>query len=151
MAWKAHRPRVRGVTLLELLVGLVVLALLVAIAIPAHRGYVIRVNRGDARRDLVALAQQLHRCFERAGDYRIEAAGSAAPCVKLPASNAEGTYVVSFAEGQPTATGFRLVASPRGAQAADTACGGLTLDESGRRGITGDSSSPENCWREAGD
>lgn len=128
-----------------MLVSLVVLGVLTAIAVPAYQAYVLRVNRSDARRDLLALAAQLHRCFERGGDYRIEAAGSANPCVKLPATNAEGTYTVSFAPDEPRATGFRLVASPRGPQAADDGCGALTLDERDTRGVTG-RRAPADCW-----
>lgn len=143
---RSHRPK--GVTITEILVGLVALGILVAAAIPAHRGYVIRVNRSDARRDLVALAGQLQRCFERSGDFRVEASGSPRPCVKLPAPNAEGTYLISFA-GQPTAGSFRLLAQPRGAQAADLRCGGLTLDERGERGVTG-SGAATPCWQGPG-
>jgi type IV pilus assembly protein PilE len=151
MAWKACRRRAQGVTLIETLVALVVLGVLVAIAIPAHREYVVRVNRSDARRDLLALAEQLHRCFDRAGDYRMDSAGSPKPCVKLPATNAEGTYTVTFAPGQPTASGFRLIAQPRAAQAADSRCASLTLDERGARGINGGSGEPADCWQGAGD
>ncbi len=151
MAWEACRRRAHGVTLVEMVVGLVVLGIVVAVAIPAHRAYVVRVNRSDARRDLLALAEQLHRCFERGGDYRMDSAGSPNPCVKLPATNAEGTYTVSFVSGEPRASGFRLVATPGAAQAADSGCGGLTLDERGNRGITGDSGAPQDCWQGAGD
>jgi type IV pilus assembly protein PilE len=141
----------RGVTLVEVVVSLLLLGVLVAVAIPAHRAYVIRVNRSDARRDLLALAAQLHRCFERARDYRIDAPGSPNPCVKLPATNAEGTYTVSFAASEPRAGGFRILAAPRGPQAADTRCGSLTLDDRGSRGITGGSRAPQDCWQGSGD
>ncbi|MFO1502188.1 MAG: type IV pilin protein [Steroidobacteraceae bacterium] len=150
MPCTAHSRRAAGVTLTEILVVLVVLAILIAVAIPAYRHYVIRANRGDARRDLVALAVQMQRCFERAGDYRHDAAGSSSPCLLLPQTNAEGTYAVSFADGLPTASSFRLVAKPRGEQVADAGCGALTLDEKGQRGVTG-SDPPEECWREPGD
>ena len=149
MAWQACRRRVNGVTLVEMLVSLVVLGITVAVAIPAHRAYVVRVNRGEARRDLLALAEQLHRCFERAGDYRADSTGSPNPCVKLPSINAEGTYTVAFAPGEPRANGFRLVATP--AAKADSSCGALTLDERGNQGITGGSGAPQDCWQGSGD
>lgn len=151
MASNACRRRAGGATLTEIVVGLVVLGVIVAVAIPAHRAYVIRINRSDARRDLLALAEQLHRCFERAGDYRIDSTGSPNPCVKLPSTNAEGTYTVAFAPGEPTAGGFRLVATPLADQGADSRCGALTLDERGNRGITGSSGEPQGCWQGTGD
>lgn len=140
----------RGVTLTELLVGLVVLGIVVAVAIPVLRSYAIDVNRSDARRDLAALSARLQRCFARSGDYRIDAAGSTRPCVELPAANTEGTYEVAFAPGHPLRDGFRLVASPLAAQARDADCGALTLDNKGAQGITG-SGSAQDCWRESAD
>jgi type IV pilus assembly protein PilE len=150
MACRACRRRANGVTLVEMLVGLVVLGIIVAAAIPAHRAYVVRANRSEARRDLLALAEQLHRCFERAEDYRVDSTGSPNPCVKLPSTNAEGTYTVAFAPGEPRADGFKLVATPA-AQAADSGCGALTLDERGNRGITGGSDAAQACWQGPGD
>jgi type IV pilus assembly protein PilE len=108
------------------------------------------MNRSDARRDLLALSEQLHRCFERAGNFRVIAAGSSMPCTNLPSTNAEGTYIVVFAPGEPTASGFRIAARPLGAQEGDSGCGALTLDELGNRGITG-SREPVDCWQESDD
>jgi type IV pilus assembly protein PilE len=146
MACKAQRRRARGVTLTEILVGLAVLGMLGVILIPAYHSYVIGVNRSDARRDLRALAVQLHHCFERTGDYRVDATGSSSPCVKLPATNAEGTYSVAFAPGEPTPGSFRLLATPRGEQAADSRCGMLTLDDRDNRGIMGTGGAGD-CWQ----
>jgi type IV pilus assembly protein PilE len=141
--------RPRGVTLVELVIVLVVLGILVAVAIPAYRSYAIRMNRGDARRDLVALAAQLQRCFARSGDYRVEAQGSPVACISLPATNAEGSYTVDWDAGEPTAGSFRLVATPQGRQAADSRCGRLTIDHAGQRGVTG-SVAPRECWQGPG-
>jgi type IV pilus assembly protein PilE len=140
-----HR-RPRGVTLLELVIVLVVLGILVAVAIPTYRSYAIRMNRGDARRDLVALAAQLQRCFARSRDYRVEAQGSPVACITLPSTNAEGSYTVNWDAGEPTASSFRLVATPQGRQAADSRCGSLTIDQAGQRGVSG-SLSPQECWQ----
>jgi type IV pilus assembly protein PilE len=146
MACRAHRRRAQGVTLTEILVGLAVLGMLGVILVPTYHAYVIGVNRSDARRDLRALAVQLHRCFERTGDYRVDATGSSNPCVKLPVINAEGTYGVAFAPGEPSPGSFRLLATPRGEQAADSRCGTLSLDDRGNRGIKG-TGEAGHCWQ----
>jgi prepilin-type N-terminal cleavage/methylation domain-containing protein len=65
-----------GLTWLELLVALAVLGVALAVAIPGYRSYVLRMNRGDAARDLRTVATQLQRCFARTGDYRLEASGT---------------------------------------------------------------------------
>lgn len=137
-----------GFTWLELLVVIVLLGALVAVAIPSHRIYTQRVNRADAASELLSYAQILDRCFQRGQDYRLEDRGSVAPCVTLPATNAEGTYRIEFAPGEPTGATFRLVATPLDLQAADSQCGSFTLDHAGQRDIIGGRLDAQRCWQQ---
>jgi type IV pilus assembly protein PilE len=141
--------RSRGVSLLELLVVVTIIGILSAIAIPSYRDYVIRTKRTDAKRDLMGIAQRLERCFTRGNNYTIEAAGSATACVTLPSTNQEGTYEITFAAGEPTATTFGLIATPKGGQAADTKCANFTLNQAGQQGVTG-SLTALKCWQGSG-
>ena len=126
------RRRQSGVTLIELVTVMVIVAMLTAIAIPGYRQYVIRTNRTDAKAALLSTAGALERCYTRFNNYQ------AAGC---PLANnvltANGTYVIVIAPGPDPTTQFRLSAVPQNAQARDTGCGTFTLDEVGTRGKTG--------------
>lgn len=147
MGVEVRASRMRGFTVLELLIVVLVLAALIATAIAAHRHYTVQVNRADAVRELYSYAQLLGRCFGRGQDYRVEDRGSDIPCVTLPAANPEGTYRIEFAPGEPTATTFALVATPVEAQSADTQCGSFTLDHTGRQDISEGTLSAQRCWQ----
>jgi type IV pilus assembly protein PilE len=130
-----------GVTLTELLVAIVVIAILIALAIPAYRHHVLRVKSGDAPRELLMLAVRLQGCHKRTGSFaRFDDVPNA--CVTLPYAIPEGTYRIS---GEITADAFLLTATPTGMQAGDTQCSGFTLDHLGAQGITG-TGTPADCW-----
>ncbi|MBX3704484.1 MAG: prepilin-type N-terminal cleavage/methylation domain-containing protein, partial [Steroidobacteraceae bacterium] len=58
----AIRKSQRGMTLMELLIAMVVVAIIAAIAIPTYRQQVMRSNRSNAKVVLVQTAQNLERC-----------------------------------------------------------------------------------------
>lgn len=51
----------RGLSLIELMVALLVLAIVTAVALPIYRGYSIRAERTGAQTDLVRCAQGMER------------------------------------------------------------------------------------------
>ncbi|HEX5304589.1 MAG TPA: type IV pilin protein, partial [Dyella sp.] len=56
-------------------------------------------------------------------------------------------YTYQFAPNQPAQATFILQAVPQGSQATgDAQCGTLTLDQTGKRDITGDGP-VSDCWR----
>jgi len=140
----AGASRMRGVTLMELVTAVAIVGILTAIAVPSYRGYVTRVKRTDAKRDLMILAQRLERCFTRSNDYRYLQPGGPGACVTLPFTNTEGTYTVT---GDVSATEFELTATPA---MEDSKCGNLTLTQAGVQGASGGTMSPQKCWQGAG-
>jgi type IV pilus assembly protein PilE len=138
--------RQRGMTLVELLVVMVIVAILGAIAIPSYRNYVIRVNRTEAKAALTSAASFMERCFTRQNSYTgcpttPVASGGGAP---FPQTLPSGKYVVSVAV--PAGNRFIASAAPQGAQADDTQCATLTLDQSGLQGVTGGTKPATECW-----
>jgi type IV pilus assembly protein PilE len=133
----------RGITLVELTVAIVVIAILAAIGIPAYQQYGLRVRRSDATRELLSMAGRLERCFARTRDYR-RADDVPNPCLALPFTTPDGTYTITFAAA-PTAATFELVATPQGEQAADAQCANFSINQAGQQGVTG-RSTPLVCW-----
>ncbi|PKL47088.1 MAG: hypothetical protein CVV37_08320 [Nitrospira bacterium HGW-Nitrospira-1] len=74
-----YKSSSRGFTLIELLVVVVILAVLVAIAIPSYFGYVRASKRTEAKSNLQALSLLLEQRFAEHGQY-------------CPALNTDYTY-----------------------------------------------------------
>jgi type IV pilus assembly protein PilE len=130
-----------GVSLIELTVAVVVIAILVAVAIPAYRHHVLRLKSVDATRELRMLALRLAECHKRTGSFtRLDDTQSA--CIGLPYPIPEGTYSIS---GEIAADSFLLTASPLGSQEVDSRCAAFTLDHRGQQGVTG-SGTTQDCW-----
>jgi type IV pilus assembly protein PilE len=61
--------RVRGFTLVELLVALAIMAIVSAIAVPIYTQYSIRTQRTNAEKDLLMCAQSLERLASTTFSY----------------------------------------------------------------------------------
>jgi type IV pilus assembly protein PilE len=139
MSGSAAGFRNRGVTLMELLVVVAIIGILSAIAIPSYRQYMMRVNRTDAKRDLMTYAQILERCFTRGNDYTL---GACTVNFGGGLTNPEGTYTTTAVVAQTT---FVLTATPIGGQANDTKCGTFTLNQASQQTVSG-SLGLQKCW-----
>lgn len=131
--------RVRGFTLIELMIVVAVVAILAAIAIPSYQNQVQKTRRADAQTGLLQAAQALERCFTRTNTYE----GCALPEYRDGRTSPDGFYAISFVEDEPTATTFELQAVPLGRQVNDN-CKTFTLDSLGRRGAGGGEG--DRCW-----
>ena len=134
-----QRARTRGVTLIELIIAVAVVAILAAIAFPSYQEQVRKTRRADGKAELMETAQQLERCYTRFSRYNDGNCG-----VALPSNSSESYYVVSAAA--MTASAFTLDATPQGAQANDTRCGVLRLTSTGLQGSQGQSTDVNECW-----
>ena len=134
-----QRARTRGVTLIELIIAVAVVAILAAIAFPSYQEQVRKTRRADGKAELMETAQQLERCYTRFSRYNDGNCG-----VALPFNSSEGYYVVSATA--ITASAFTLDATPLGAQVNDTRCGVLRLTSTGLQGSQGQSTDANECW-----
>src|SRR5687767_2012843 len=63
------RRKQSGITLIELMITVGIVAILTAIAYPSYRQQVLRGNRTEAKAELMEASQELEKCFTRFGAY----------------------------------------------------------------------------------
>ncbi|QGW65929.1 prepilin-type N-terminal cleavage/methylation domain-containing protein [Lysobacter soli] len=137
----SRRRSARGFTLVELMIVVAVVAILASIAYPSYNDAVRKSRRGQAKADLLEVAQMAERFRTVNGTY----AGFTVPTTKAN-SPSTGTARYTVAVSNATAAGYTLTATPvSGAgQERDAKCLALTLTQSGAKSATG--SDPSVCW-----
>jgi type IV pilus assembly protein PilE len=144
----ASRQRIahpqHGLTLIELMIVVAVVAALGMIAVPSYQSYVTKARRADARGALTNAAQMLERfATERAATGYAGATLGSGGVYRNTSEN--GHYTLSFA-APPTTSAYTLRAVPTvGGSQVNDPCGTFTLTQTGKRGVTGSLSSAQ-CW-----
>lgn len=139
-----------GFTLIELMIAIVVVAILVAIAIPSYRGYVLRAGRTEATAALLRAQGAQEKFFVQNGRYAPALAPAPPDGLGIPVTTDSGRYGLTLAITEGGA-GFRVTATvrPGSPQSGDGRCASFSLDHNGLRGArnsAGEDNSRE-CWR----
>lgn len=154
MDTKIQFRRVRGFTLIELMITVVIIGILTAIAYPSYQEYVRRGNRAEARSILLEDVQILERNYTTSNRHdAINSDGSGGAPVIITQSPKTGTAKYNIAvntasqiAGACATAGqcYMLTATPTGNMAGDN-CGNLRIDDSGARDATG-ALGTAACW-----
>lgn len=137
---KGH-GRVRGFTLIEVMIVVAVVGILAAIAFPSYTAYVQRSRIGEATGDLSVTRVRLEQFYQDNRNY----GSSAAACgVAMPAATASFAYSCTWG-ATASDQSFLLQATGRGAMLGFT----FTIDNNNTRRTTafvGAAALPLNCW-----
>jgi type IV pilus assembly protein PilE len=140
----------RGVTLIELMIVIVVIAILGSIAVPSYRSYMLRAQRADAKAELLRVRVAQEKFFLQNNRYATADEfddPSADGGLGFSGTSEHGHFNVDLTEA--TATTFTARARATGGQTADSPCQTLTVDELGQH-TSADSAgndTTEQCWR----
>jgi type IV pilus assembly protein PilE len=140
--------RVRGFTLIELMIVVVIIAILAAIAIPAYGRYAYRARRPDGQQLLLQIANAQERYYATNNQYgTLGNMGYADPALSEKGYYQVAVVVTADPAGNSSAA-FTATATPISAQVSD-ACGALSINNAGvKLPKTTDAAHNSNgpCW-----
>lgn len=141
------RIRMKGVTLIELMIVIVVVAILASVAVPSYRQYVLRSHRVEAKTALLNLAAAQEKHYLVNNTYAAQAALATAPPAGLGLSvtTENGWYTVAITAAD--AAGFTATATATGTQTADNDCRVFGINALGVRTATNSGGIASTvCW-----
>lgn len=141
----------RGVTLLELMIVVAIIAIISAFAYPSYMNYIVNTKRTVATTTLLQVAERQQQFFIDNKQYANDLTDlgfAADPLVVADDGQstvaADSDAVYSVALSNVTATTYTITAAPLHGQASrDNHCASLTLDHAGARG---NSAGGNDCW-----
>ena len=129
--------RMRGITLMELMIVVVIIGILTAIAFPNYREFAARAKRTEAKALLLEIAANQERFYLNANRFgTVTELGYASP-LKTPS----GSYTVTIPVND--ASDFTATAAYKHTGSEFDRCSSFTIDGRGNKTSTG---TIGNCW-----
>jgi type IV pilus assembly protein PilE len=133
------RNKMRGITLIELVVVMAIVGVLASIAIPSYRQYLLRSHRAEAKSALLNLAAAQEKFYLQNNTYTDELTTAPPAGLGLPATTVNGHFTVAITAFDDES--FTATATAAGGQAQDSHCASFTINQAGTRSATS-----ADCW-----
>ena len=137
--------RLRGFTLIEILVTVAILAIVASLAYPSFIAAIQKSRRSEAFDAITRIQQAQERWRANHSSYTADLGSSG---LHVPATTPNGYYTLTVelpATAASAASEYTIKATAAGPQAADTKCAFLSMKAIGGR-LTYDSTSAQACW-----
>lgn len=139
--------RLKGFTLVELMVVVAIVGILAAIAWPSYLASIKRSNRAEAKTELMDIAQRLQKCYSTYARYDDPPGANACAVFDSLAApgyttRGKGFYKITIAPLAPAeqrASYILTATADRTPQTEDSGCEELTLTHTGQK-------EPAVCW-----
>lgn len=132
------RSKNTGITLLELMIAVVVVAILAGIAYPSYMQYVMTSRRSEAMTTLIRLANLEERYYLDNNEYGDLAELGLTESADDIYSSESGYYTITVV---PSAATYTLTATAAGSQSGDSTCATFSITQDGKK-----TSSGTDCW-----
>ncbi|WP_461482457.1 type IV pilin protein [Porticoccus sp.] len=150
-----NRKNNSGFTMIELLIVVAIMAVIVALALPNYREYVIKSNRSVAKGALLEVASREEQYFLNNRSYTNSLVDLGLPANYYMGSDGQtlttssgSIYQITIDEPDSNTgeTAYTLSATPQNSQTEDGRCGIFSIDEQGLKTVTDASESASYCW-----
>ena len=134
----------RGVTLIELMIVIVVVAILASIAVPSYRQYVMRTHRAEGKTAIMQVAAAQEKFYLQHTRYALDTEIDDAPPAGLGinATTENGWYTLEIdVTDEDNPQDWTVTATAAGSQATDTHCATLSVSSAGVKDATN-----ADCW-----
>ena len=135
----ATKGSMRGITLIELMIVVVIVGILAAVAYPNYREFTARATRSEAKAALLKAAVNQERHYLQNNEFSVdlEELGFG----DSPYTTDTGSYIISVAAASP-ASNFTVTATYQRVDRESAKCAVFTIDGRGLK-----TSSPStDCW-----
>ena len=139
-----------GFTLVELMITVVVLAIIVAIALPSYQAQVHKSRRADARNAILDLAGREERFLSIANSYSQTPSDMGYAVFPVTVNN--GFYQLNVTVPDPAQPGvtpsYSITATTFGPQVSDTDCASFSVNQLGQQSAltSGGAVNIVTCW-----